>query len=254
MGSMRQIWCWMLIMFALFCLNLSSTQAATSHTNCGKPIDPSRCRPDWGTKIDVCEDLIKRCRCQHNIALKWVHGGGCDGYPHRPSGCQCSNYCDIPCKEKCMRNGCKWKGKKCVNASGYGGQIGTCTPIPSGSPTLKPTKQPTFEPTPRPTFDPTMMQTLTPTVLPSRSPSTAPITNSPTTESPTTSPEYEPSDYPTSSPSTAPTRSPTTSTPTTSPEYESSEFPTSSPSAMSSQSPTFEPTRRPTVFGEYEYE
>ena len=41
-------------------------------------IKVEKCKPSFSTKRAVCEKLIRKCKCQHNIELKWT-GKGCPG-------------------------------------------------------------------------------------------------------------------------------------------------------------------------------
>jgi len=172
------------ILLLTFTLLLLAAITSAVPKGCGNYIDPELCRPAPKTKERECRNLMHRCRCQHGIALKWVHGGGCDGLKKRPSGCQCSNYCDIACKDKCLRNGCKWKNNKCANIDGYSGPLSTCPVVPTRKPTFKPTRRPTNAPTLKPTKSPTE----TPTKSPTRTPTYFPTLSPDVTPEPTLSP------------------------------------------------------------------
>lgn len=193
----------------------------------GPLIHPDKCTPQWGiqldhptvkngVKLDSCQSLIARCRCQHGIHMKWISTSNCvSGADEPPYGCQCANYCNLPCEKKCLNHGCKWlkNKKKCVNSDGVSHYRGTCNATTTTSPTKKPTKLPTDSPTNTPTLEPTS---------PSQSPETTPPTLGPTTESPTQSPV---TNVPSLSPETnAPSLSPVTESPTL--EYEDTPVPT----------------------------
>jgi hypothetical protein len=208
----------------------------------GPLIHPDKCTPQWGiqldhptvkngVKLDSCQSLIARCRCQHGIHMKWISTSNCVKDADEPAyGCQCANYCNLPCEKKCLNHGCKWlKNKqKCVNNDGVSHYRGKCNATITASPTWKPTKSPT-------TSSPTNSPSHTPTTsTPTETPSDAPVTETPT-ETPSEAPVTEtPSDAPitnspTEAPSTAPTLDPETSHPTQSPveyEYEGTPVPT----------------------------
>ena len=63
----------MLILFA----STSTDAAACKKADLTPKINPDTCRPQLKMKKPACDKLIAKCRCQHNIMMKWVAGGGC---------------------------------------------------------------------------------------------------------------------------------------------------------------------------------
>ena len=79
-----------LLMLLGFCSE-SVTAAACKKAQLTPKIDPSSCRPQPRMKKAACTKLIAKCRCQHNILMKWVAGGGCP--KKTPSGQSVSTLC-----------------------------------------------------------------------------------------------------------------------------------------------------------------
>ena len=85
-GFPQFLLCLLVFFFFFSTLVAVETEAGTVNPNkivCKnrdmKPAIPiEKCKPSFDTKRNACEKLIRECKCQHGIEMKWT-GAGCPG-------------------------------------------------------------------------------------------------------------------------------------------------------------------------------
>ena len=103
-NATRSHWCWAIIQLCLVIIlgcsvpaangSLASEPSIPLRPPCGpsdhKPlIGIDRCRPSSSRDVNGCNELVRLCKCQHDVELKWV-GNSCPGFAGSGVGCYSS--------------------------------------------------------------------------------------------------------------------------------------------------------------------
>jgi hypothetical protein len=74
------------------------------------------CEPKSGITHKDCKKIIRKCKKNYDIRMKWTVGSVIGGKGQGDGGCQCDQYCAFATPKACNNDiQCIWKSDQCYN-------------------------------------------------------------------------------------------------------------------------------------------